>query len=177
MELTLSRKIITQIFACIVSIIVLIMIGYAAYSNGLLDRWLAKDMQASTVVTTEEPAMQALVAFYTPDITGEQVVWENNVCAGMSAEGCDLFRNMYAPALWKTARSDPPHATVFFLSIAETLQDGSQIWMVNLTTAETSEPIYIHVVQSETGKWLLHRVLFAQEAAKYKRSSSVDENR
>jgi len=111
--------------------------------------------------------MQALAAFYSPDVTGEQAAWENRVCAGMSAAGCDLFRKMYSPTLWKAAQSKPLSATVSFLSVAETVEDSSQVWRVDLTTTASSKPVYIHVVQSESGKWLLNRVLFAQEAAKY----------
>ncbi len=111
--------------------------------------------------------MQALATFYAPDITSDQITWEDKVCTGMSVEGCKLFRQMYAPALWKTAQAQPLNLTVAFLSVAETLGDSSQVWKVNLIAADTSSQIYIHVIQDESGKWLLNRVLFAQEAAKY----------
>ncbi|MBN2116294.1 MAG: hypothetical protein JW730_06980 [Anaerolineales bacterium] len=167
MEVTISRKAATQTLAYVVLAITLITAGYLIYSNGLLARWFTKDVQDSTSAAAEEPAMQALAAFYSPDVTGEQAAWEDRVCAGMSMEGCDLFRQMYAPTLWKSAQAKPLNATVTFLTDAETLEDSSQIWKVNLTTTEISEPIYIHVIQSESDKWLLNRVLFAQEAAKY----------
>jgi len=166
-DITISRKAAAQTLVFVVSITALIAAGYWIYSSDLLARWFKEDVQVSTSTTSEEPAMQALAAFYSPDVTGEQAAWENRVCAGMSADGCDLFRKMYSPTLWKAAQSKPLSATVSFLSVAETLEDSSQVWMVNLTTTASSEAIYIHVVQNELGKWLLHRVLFAQEAAQY----------
>ncbi len=166
MEITIPRKTLIRTFFYAVLAIVLIIAGYWAYSNELFDHWLATDAQAP-MSTAEEPAMQALATLYTPDITGEQITWEDKVCTGMSVEGCELFRKMYAPALWKAAQSRLLNITVVFLSVAETLDDSSQVWKVNLSAADTSKQIYVHVTQDESGRWLLNRVLFAQEAAKY----------
>ncbi len=166
MEITIRRKAVVRTVLYAVLAIVLTIAVYWASSNDLFDHWLTNDNQAS-ISMAEVPAMQALATFYAPDVTNEQTVWEDKVCTGMSMQGCELFRKMYAPALWKTAQSKPLHITAAFLSVAETLGDSSQVWKVNLTTANTSKQIYVHVIQDESGKWLLNRVLFAQEAAKY----------
>ncbi len=166
MEITIRRKAVVRTVLYAVLAIVLATAVYWAYSNDLFDRWLITDAQASMSMA-EVPAMQALATFYAPGVTGDQIAWEDKVCTGMSVEGCKLFRQMYAPVLWKTAQSKPLNITVAFLSVAETLDDSSQVWKVNLTEADTSKQIYIHVTQDESGKWLLNRVLFAQEAAKY----------
>jgi hypothetical protein len=85
----------------------------------------------------------------------------------MTAEGCSLFKKLYAPAIWEAA-SPENKATVTFLQTADTFKDGSQIWKVNLAGLHVSTDIYIHVeADPASGKWLLKRVLFNQEAAKY----------
>ncbi len=58
-------------------------------------------------------------------------------------------------------------SSVSFIEIAETLEDGSQVWKTEVADGETILPVYIHVTQNDAGQWLLNRVLFAQEAAKY----------
>ncbi len=166
MEITIHRKAAVRTVLYAVLAIVLIGAVYWAYSNDVLDHWLTTDDQAS-IPMAEVPAMQALATFYAPDVANEQIAWEDKVCTGMSVGGCELFRKMYAPALWKAAQSKPLNTTVAFLSVVETLDGSSQIWKVNLASADTSKQIYVHVVQDESGKWLLNRVLFAQEAAKY----------
>ncbi len=166
MEITIRRKAVIQTVLYTVLAIVLTTTVYWAYSNDLFDHWLTNEVEVPMSIA-EVPAMQALAAFYTPDVTGEQTAWEDKVCTGMSVQGCELFRKMYAPALWRTAQSKPLNITVAFLSVAETFDDSSQVWKMNLIEADTSKQIYIHVTQNESGKWLLNRVLFAQEAAKY----------
>ena len=54
------------------------------------------------------------------------------------------------------------------LQVAETLEDGSQIWKVSVAVTVAPTDLYIQVVADPTsGQWLLERVLFTQEAAKY----------
>ena len=54
------------------------------------------------------------------------------------------------------------------IEVADILEDGSQIWKVNVAWNGTSTDIYIQVEADPTsGQWLLERILFAQEAAKY----------
>ncbi len=166
MEITIRREAVVRTVVYAVLAIVLTTAVYWAYSNHLFHHWLTNDSQAS-ISMAEVPAMQALATFYAPDVTNEQSAWEDKVCMGMSVEGCKLFRKIYAPALWKTAQSQSLDTTVAFLSIVETLDGSSQIWKVNLTAANTSKQIFVHVTQDESGRWLLNRVLFAQEAAKY----------
>ena len=54
------------------------------------------------------------------------------------------------------------------IEVADILEDGSHIWKVNVALNGTSTDIYIQVEADPTsGQWLLERVLFIQEAAKY----------
>lgn len=165
MELTVSRSSLTRIIAVLLGLAILLGGGYFAWSSGLLNR-IFNPSQNAVFTPAAEPAIRSLRAFYSPDTTLEQSAWESLVCEGMTEQGCELFRNMYAPAIWKMAQTKPLSATAEYRLTAETLEDGSQIWKVRITT-DTSTNIYIHVAQDEAGKWLLNRVLFAQEAQKY----------
>src|SRR5512134_3476874 len=120
MEITITRKQIVQILTGLALAVIMVAAGYLIYSKNLFAAWFTKGLQPSASMMTEEPALQALVAFYSPDVTGEQAAWEDKVCAGMTTEGCDLFRKMYSPALWKAARSESLNAIASFLSVAET---------------------------------------------------------
>jgi hypothetical protein len=165
MELTVSRTSLTRLIAVLLGLAILLGGGYFAWSSGLLQQ-LFNSHQNAIFTPAAEPAIRSLKAFYSPDTTIEQSAWESLVCEGMTEQGCELFHKMYAPAIWKMTQTKPLSATVEYRSTAETLEDGSQIWKVRITT-DTSTNIYIHVAQNEAGKWLLNRVLFAQEAQKY----------
>lgn len=110
----------------------------------------------------QQPAIQALAVIYNP--AGEQTSWEQSVCANMTLEGCDLFKFYYAPAIWqsKVGGSDP-----HFIEVAETLEDGSQIWQADVTLNGEVQPLFLHVQKREDGQWALARLLFEEEAAKY----------
>ena len=136
--------------------------GYYAWSQGMLDRWLTGPTPQTQPVT--EPAMKSLTALYAP--SGERTQWEGQVCTGMTEQGCQLFRTLFANPIWNSALNGKT-SSVTFIEIAETLEDGSQVWKTEVADGETTLPVFIHVTQNEAGQWLLNRVLFAQEAAKY----------
>ena len=161
MEVTFSRKTISNGFGLLLIAAVLLG-GYYAWSQGMLERWLTGPTPQTQPVT--EPAIQSLTALYAP--SGERVQWEGQVCAGMTEQGCQLFRTLFANPIWNSALHGKT-SSVTFIEIAETLADGSQVWETSVTTSAASLPVYIHVTQNETSRWLLNRVLFAQEAAKY----------
>ena len=85
----------------------------------------------------------------------------------MTIKGCSLFRTMYAPAIWAaTAQKNETSANM--IQVVDTLEDGSQIWQLSVVTKTASGDIFIQVSEGPTsGQWLLERVLFTQEAAKY----------
>ncbi len=161
MEITFSRKTISNGFGLLL-IAAALFGGYYAWSQGMLERWLTGPTPQTQPVT--EPAIQSLTALYAP--SGERAQWEEQVCAGMTEQGCQLFRTLFANPIWNSALNGKT-STVTFIEIAETLEDGSQIWKTEVADGETILPVYIHATQNDAGQWLLHRVLFAQEAAKY----------
>ncbi len=161
MEITFSRKMISQGIGLIL-ITAALFAGYYAWSQDWLDRWLTGPTPQTQPVT--EPAIQSLTALYAPN--GERAEWETQVCAGMTEQGCQLFRTLFANPIWNSALNGKT-SSVTFIEISETLEDGSQVWKTEVADGETTLPVYIHVTKNETGQWLLNRVLFAQEAAKY----------
>ena len=84
----------------------------------------------------------------------------------MTEKGCELFRAMFANPFWKSSLIGKT-TSITFIKIADTLEDGSQVWKTEIADNEATLPVYIHVTQNDAGQWLLNRVLFPQEAAKY----------
>jgi len=163
MEITISRKSTVRTIAFAIIILAVISGGYFAWKSGLLDS-LFTQTQTVSAAPADEPAMKSMTAIYSP--SGERAEWETQVCAGMTEKGCELFHAMFANPIWNSALNGKT-SSVTFIEIAETLKDGSQVWKTEVADGETTLPVYIHVTQNDAGQWLLNRVLFAQEAAKY----------
>lgn len=162
MEITLSKK--TLVNAVSGLLVVLAVVGgYYVWTQGLLQEWFPR-AEAVQAAQADEPALTSLESMYSP--SGERAEWEARVCAGMSEKGCVVFKGMYAEAIWKSPQKGRT-ASAAFIEVAETFEDGSQVWKTEITLDGTILPVYIHVVQNEEGKWLLNRVLFEQEAKKY----------
>jgi len=162
MDITLSRRNIT------LGILALTLLlvgggGYYARSKGLLDQWLYPTKE--TVLAADEPALLAVAAIYSPDTNAGQAAWESKVCADMTTDGCQLFKNMYSAPIWNSAKAGtiPKSASFSFIGVAEKLPDGGEVW--KLSSSDALVPaIYIMVAQdSATHKWMLVRALFNQE--------------
>lgn len=163
MNITISKTSTLRVIAILAALAILVWGGSWALSNGFPNRWFPSSMP----IPQDQPAMQAVTAIYSADPSSEKSVWEDKVCSGMTAKGCSLFQAMYAPAIWAAA-SQKNQAVAAFLQVAETLEDGSQIWKISVIQIAMSVDIYIHVEADPTsGQWLLDRILFTQEAAKY----------
>ena len=166
MNITISKTSTLRIIAILMALALLVWGGSWALSNGFPARWFASPKPIAHGFASQ-PAMRAVTAMYSADPASERLAWEDTVCSGMTAKGCSVFRAMYAPAIWATI-SQKNEATATFLEVADTLEDGSQIWKVSVAWTATLADIYIHVEADPTsGPWLLDRVLFTQEAAKY----------
>jgi hypothetical protein len=163
MNITISKISAMRALIIFAVLALLVWAGTLALSTGLPARWFA----APTPMPQEQPAMQAVTAMYSADPASELSAWEDNVCLGMTAKGCSVFRAMYAPAIW-AATTQKNEAVATMLQVADTLEDGSQIWKISVAVADVSTDLYIQVAADPTsGQWLLERVLFTQEAAKY----------
>ena len=163
MNITISKTSAMRAIIIFTALALLVWAGSLVLSTGLPARWLA----APTPIPQEQPAMQAVTAMYSADPANERSAWEDIVCLGMTAKGCSVFRAMYAPAIW-AATYQKNEAITTMLQVADTLEDGSQIWKVSVALTAAPTELYIQVEADQTsGQWLLDRVLFTQEAAKY----------
>ncbi len=163
MIITVSKTSAMRALIIFTVLALLVWAGSLAFSTGLPARLFS----APTPSPQAQPAMQAVTAMYSADPANERSAWEDVVCLGMTAKGCSVFRAMYAPAIW-AATSQRNEAVATMLQVAETLEDGSQIWKVSVAVTVAPTDLYIQVVADPTsGQWLLERVLFTQEAAKY----------
>lgn len=163
MNITISKTTAMRALIIFTTLALLVWAGSLVLSTGLPARWFA----APTPIPQAQPAMQAVTAMYSADPTSERSAWEDRVCLGMTAKGCSVFRAMYSPAIWAGA-TQKNEAVATMLQVADTLDDGSQIWKVSVALTAAPTDIYIQVQADPTSRqWLLDRVLFTQEAAKY----------
>jgi hypothetical protein len=163
MNITISKRSVMRAIIIFTALALLVWAGSLALSAGLPARWFA----APTSMPQEQPAIQAVTAIYSADPASERSAWEDKVCLGMTVKGCSVFRAMYASAIW-AATSQKNEAITTMLQVADTLEDGSQIWKVSVAVAPAPAELYIQVEADQiSGQWLLERVLFTQEAAKY----------
>lgn len=162
MEITISKS---SLFKVVILLMILaVLFGlYIGWSEEILSDWLGATPPAE-ISFEDQPALLSLSAMYSP--TGERSDWEEQVCTGMTEQGCELFRSMYAEPIWNSL-SGAQATTVVFIASVETLDDGSQIWKAEVTGTEATQPMYIHVYPNASGQWLLNRVLFTQETTKY----------
>jgi hypothetical protein len=163
MNITISKKTTLRVIAILATLGLLFWGGNWALSNGFPAHWFS----VPTPIPQGQPAMRAVSAMYSADPASERSAWEATVCSGMTVKGCSLFQAMYAPAIWAAA-TQKNEALAIMLQVAETLEDGSQIWKVSVAVSDTPADIYIQVEADPTsGQWLLERVLFTQEEARY----------
>ena len=163
MEITLSRKTIAAMIAALI-LLGLAVSGYFAWRNGLLTAWLSPNVTPPPPFANQ-PAFQATKLFLDPNVSGDEKTWEAQTCANMTADGCQIFKNLYASAMWSAAKSGKsPKVSLAFVNVAEKLSDGSQIW--KLSTSNTTHPwLYEQVVQdASTQQWMLIRILSDQDA-------------
>lgn len=162
MEITISKRSLFNILILLMILAVLFGL-YLGWSEEILSDWLGAN-SPEEITFEDQPALHSLAAMYSP--AGERSDWEEQVCTGMTEQGCELFRSMYAEPIWNSL-SGAQATTVVFIASVDTLDDGSQIWKTEVTGGEATQPMYIHVYPNESGQWLLKRVLFTQETTKY----------
>jgi hypothetical protein len=163
MNITISKTSTLRVIVILMTLVLLVWGGSLALATGYPARWFANP----TPLPQDSPAIQAVAAIYSADPASERSTWEDAVCSGMTAKGCPLFKTMYAPAVW-AATTQKNKVAVSVLQVADTLEDGSQIWQVNISTSAAPADIYIQVAADPTsGQWLLERILFTQETAQY----------
>jgi hypothetical protein len=171
MNITISQKKITNIIITIALILLIGAGGYYAWTNSLLERFLPKQE-----IRGMETALNAVSAFYAPNMDNGYDAWLTQVCAGMSEDGCGLLRNMYGEVVWEAfvnsgARFIQSQAMI--LEDVETLNNNHHIWKLGVTVIlvdpqgqqKTNQlQTYVQVsFNKENEAWILERILFDQE--------------
>jgi hypothetical protein len=171
MNITISQKKITNFIVTIALIFLLGAGGYYAWTNNLLERFLPKQE-----IKGMEPALNAVAAFYAPNLDGGYDAWLAQVCAGMSEDGCGLLRSMYSEIVWKAYEGSGVkfvQSNAMLLEDVETLGNGHHIWKLGVTVLfinsqgeQATNQIQTYAQTSfnqENETWTLERILFDQE--------------
>ena len=178
----ISRKTI-NIFVFLIIVIALIAGGILLlrYNPALLSQ-IAERFKGATPTSTQpdprsapdaQAAARALTAFYTLDYTEPMDQWQARVCAQTTLDGCQLIQGLFAPAVRQgiEANQVKTGCTVQAIRLVEDTGD-TRIWLLEVTLdapwpgAQSPMPVYAEVARiNET--WLLNRILFEQEAARF----------
>ena len=171
MNITISQKKVANIIVTIALILLIGAGGYYAWTNNLLERFLPKQE-----IKGMEPALNAVAAFYAPNLDGGYDAWLAQICAGMSEDGCGLLRNMYGEVVWEAfVNSDARfiQSQAMILEDVETLNNNHHIWKLGVTVIfedpqgeqKTNQlQTYVQVsFNKENETWTLERILFDQE--------------
>lgn len=161
MELTFSKRNLS-----ITAVVLLVGTALLSLANryDVLGALKTVNLFAKSEPSNEQPAAKALETILSP--ANDQDSWNDAVCVNMTPEGCGIFKGLYSNALWGIPH---PGATVTFVKVAEEFEDGTQVWEMSVLQIgnDTAIPAYIHVEKGEKGEWLLVRILFDAEAARY----------
>jgi hypothetical protein len=173
-EIQVSRKIINTIILLIV-VIALIGTGFLivrrdpALFSGILARL---EGVSSTPTQAAQPpdaqaAVKALTAFYTLDYTEPAAQWQARVCALSTPAGCQLIQSLFAPAVRQVVEANQVKTGCTVQAVRMVESDGAtRIWQMEVTLNKSTTPVYAEVAQAN-GVWLLNRILFDQEAARF----------
>jgi hypothetical protein len=171
MNITISKKKVTNIIVTIALILLIGAGGYYAWTNNLLERFLPKQE-----IKGMEPALNAVAEFYAPNLDGGYDTWLTQVCAGMSENGCGLLRSMYSEVIWKAYEGSGVkfvQSQAMILEDVETLSNDHHIWKIGITVLsvnpqgeQTTNQLQTYIQASfnkESETWTLERILFDQE--------------
>jgi hypothetical protein len=167
MELVLSKEKLQKIALILLVVIGLTAIAFRMNWGSVMNRLPSFFSSAKEEEFKNEPALSAIEMVFAPG--ADQSAWEESVCAHMTLEGCQVFKAIYAKALFAMPRNG---ASAKFVKVVDSFDDGSQVWLITAVPSDGSPiPVYAHVSQNESGDWLLIRILFDQETEKYAASS------
>jgi hypothetical protein len=149
------------------------------HDPALLSRIIARFESASPTqpdpqsAPDSQAAVTALTAFYTLDYSEPVDQWQGRVCALTTPNGCQLIQALFAPVVRQVVEDNQVKTgcTVQPLRLVE--DDGAtRIWKLEVTLGNpwpgeaSTTPVYAEVAQAN-GAWLLNRILFSQETARF----------
>lgn len=163
MEITINRN--RLLWAAVLAILAMAAAAFLYFNGGsLVEKAISLFTKPAAQVNENQPAMKALAAIYAP--VGDRTTWEQEACLNMTARGCELFKAYYAPAIWKSGVRGTDTKLV---RVADSLEDGSQVWQTGTTINGNAQPLFIQVEKRGDGNWVLERILFEEEAKKYEK--------
>jgi NAD-dependent oxidoreductase involved in siderophore biosynthesis len=174
MEINISRQRIKSIALVTVVVASLITCSLYFWKTDILGT-LLKPYQPEPVIfdlPLESKAIMAVARMYAPDATMDKEVWQKQVCGGMTEEGCQLFQSTYAPVIWASAQTKPIGADQVKNIKKIEDGDGGHFWKLSMVVFEGKEgehytehnfDVYAQVSRTESGEWLLERILFDDE--------------
>ena len=181
-EIHVSRKTINS-FVLLVVVITLTVVGtlILRHDPALLSRIIARFEGATIGPTQPDPqsapdaqaAVAALTAFYTLDYTEPVDQWQGRVCVLTTPNGCELIQVLFAPAVRQVVEANQvkTDCTVLALRLVEDKGD-TRAWLLEVTLdapwpgENPTTQVYAEVTQIN-GNWLLNRILFDQETARF----------
>jgi hypothetical protein len=179
-EIQVSRKIINS---CVLLVVVIALIGggffLLRHDPTLLSRIVARFEGATPTQSyprsnpDAQAAVAALTAFYTLDYAEPVDQWQGRVCALTTADGCQLTQTLFAPTVRQVVEVNQVKTgcTVQALRLVENNND-TRIWLLEVTLdapwpgENSTTQVYAEVTRSN-GTWLLNRILFDQETARF----------
>ena len=179
-EIQVSRKTING-FVLLVVVIALIGGGFLLLRHDptLLSRIVARFEGATPTQSyprsglDAQAAVAALTAFYTLDYAEPVDQWQGRVCALTTADGCQLTQTLFAPTVRQVVEVNQVKTgcTVQALRLVENNND-TRIWLLEVTLdapwpgENSTTQVYVEVARNN-GNWLLNRILFDQETARF----------
>jgi hypothetical protein len=126
-----------------------------------------------------QAAVKALTAFYTLNYTEPVDQWQSQVCALTTPDGCQLIQALFAPTVRKVVEANQVKTgcSIQAVRLVED-KDDTRIWLLEITLdkpwpGETlTMQVYAEVAQTN-GTWLLNRILFDQETARFNTPAST----
>jgi hypothetical protein len=120
-----------------------------------------------------QAAVKALTAFYTLDYTEPLIQWQSRVCALTTPDGCQLIQALFGPAVRKVVEANQVKTgcSVQAVRLVENKGD-TRVWLLEVTLdkpwpgEKPTMQVYAEVTRIND-TWLLNRILFDQESARF----------
>ena len=182
----ISRRTINTIILLVV-IFALIGAGFLLLHRdpALLSRIIARFDGASPIqpgpqsAPDAQAAVKALTAFYTLDYTEPVNQWQSRVCALTTPDGCQLIQALFGPAVRKVVEANQVKTgcSVQAVRLVEDKGD-TRVWLLEVTLdkpwpgEKPTMQVYAEVTRIND-TWLLNRILFDQESARFATPAST----
>jgi hypothetical protein len=124
-------------------------------------------------------AIAGVVPIYNVDYRLGLENWISKVCAHATENGCQLFKELYAPGLWRNIQQNKM-VLVSSVSAVRRTQDhnlnspNTQIWELNVSIVDQSKAnaqsqdqrVFAIVASDRSGQWVFERLLTKLETPK-----------